>query len=149
MQQILVKSQPTRCPISAQGASLSPLLIHLSSVQILQPYTCIYIRDSGLPQAISYRVFYPSCSFGVQLSAYPAARKASGPKDGNKEASSYITLNYSISIHLDHSTLPFCSSVYGTRHLKVMPLSVYYICRVSSIYLKAHSLSLQKKITSQ
>ena len=146
---ILVESQPTRCPISARGASLSPFLIRLSYIQVLQPYTCIQVRDGGLPQAISYGVFYPSYSFSVRLRAYPAARNALGPRDGGKEASSCIALDRSIRVCLDHSIIPFYSLVYSTRHLKVIPLSTYYIYKVSPVYLKAHSSSLQKKITSQ
>jgi len=67
---------------------------------------------------------------------------ASGPKDGGKEASSCIALDYSIRVYLDRLAPLFYSSVYGARHLKVIPLSAYYIYRVSPIYLKARSLLL-------
>jgi hypothetical protein len=77
-----------------------------------------------------YGVFHLSYLFGVQLSAYLAVRKASGPKDSGKEAPSCIAFDL------------FCSLVYSTWHLKVMPLSVYNVCKVSFIYLKAHLLSL-------
>ena len=149
IRQILVKLQPTRCLINAQGPSLSPLLTRLSSVQVLQLYTCIQVSDGGLPQAISYGVLHPSCSFGVRLSAQPVVRKASGPRDRGKEASSYIALNRTVRVRPDRSAPPFCSSVYGARHLKVMPSSAHYVCRVSPIYLKAYLSSLQKKTTSQ
>ena len=149
IQQILVKLQPTRCPINAQGASLSPLLIYLSSIQVLQPYICIWVRDSSLPQATSQGVLHPSCLFGVRLSAYPAARNASSPRDGGKEASSCIALDRTIRVRPDRSALLFCSSVYGAQHSKVIPSSAHYIYKVSPIYLKARLLSLQKKTTSQ
>ena len=147
--QILVKSQPTRYLISTRGAGLSPLLICLSSVQVLQLYICIQIRDSVLPQAISYGVFYPSCLFSIRLRAYLVARNASSPRDSSKEASSCIALDRSIRVRPDRSTLLFYSLVYGTRYSKEMPSSTYHIYKVSPIYLKARSLSLQRKITSQ
>ena len=148
-QQILVESQPTRCPIDARGASLSPLLICLSSIQVLQPYICIWVRDGSLPQATSQGVLHPSYSFGVRLSAQPAARKASSPRDGGKEASSCIALDRSIRVRPDRSAPPFYSSVYGARHSKVIPSSAHHICKVSPVYPKARSSSLQKKTTSQ
>jgi hypothetical protein len=89
-----------------------------------------------------YGVFHLSYLFGVQLSAYLAVRKASGPKDSGKEAPSCIAFDRSINVYLDCFTLLFCSLVYSTWHLKVMPLSVYNVCKVSFIYLKAHLLSL-------
>ena len=137
IRQILVELQPTRYPINARGASLSPLLICLSSVQVLQPYICIWVRDGSLPQATSQGVLHPSCLFRVQLRAYLAARNASSPRDGGKEASSCIALDRSIRVRLDRSTLLFCSLVYRARYLKVIPLSAHYIYRVSPIYLKA------------
>jgi hypothetical protein len=60
-----------------------------------------------------YGVFHPSCSFGVWLSVYPAARKASSFRDGNKETPSCIALDRSISVRPDRSTPLFCSLVYG------------------------------------
>ena len=79
---------------------------------------------------------------------YLIVRKASSPKDGGKEASTYIDLNRSIRVLLDRSAILFCSSVYGARHLKVMPLSAYYVSRVSSVCLNTCLLLLQKKTTS-
>ena len=149
IQQILVKLQPTRYPINAQGASLSPLLIYLSSIQVLQPYIYIQVRDSSLPQATSQGVLHPSCLFGVRLRAYPVVRKASSPRDGGKEASSCIALDRTIRVHLDRSALLFYSLVYRARHLKVIPSSTHHIWKVSPICPKAYSLSLQKKTTSQ
>ena len=148
IRQILVESQPTRCLISARGSSLSPLLICLSSVQVLQLY--IYIgKRRQLAVCNLYGVFYSSCLFGVRLRAYLVVRNASSPRDGGKEASSCIALDRSIRVRLNRSTLLFYSLVYSARYLKVMPLSAHYICKVSPVYLKACSLSLQKKIISQ
>jgi hypothetical protein len=95
-----------------------------------------------------YGVFHPNCLFGVRLSAYPVVRKASGPRDGGKDASSCIALDRSIRVRPDCSALPFCSLVYGARHSKVTPSSAYYVCKVSSVCLNARSSSLQKKTTS-
>ena len=91
---------------------------------------------------ISYGVFHSSCLFGVRLRAYLVVRNALGPRDGGKEASSCIALNRSIRVHLDRLAPLFCSSVYGARHLKVMPLSAHYVYRVSPICPKACLLSL-------
>ena len=91
---------------------------------------------------ISYGVFHSSCLFGVRLRAYLVVRNALGPRDGGKEASSYIALDRSIRVRLDRSTLPFYSLVYGARYLKVIPSSAHYIYKVSPVYLKARSLSL-------
>jgi hypothetical protein len=60
-----------------------------------------------------YRVFYPSCLFGVWLSVYPVVKKAFSSKNGGKEALSYIALDHSINVHLDCSALLFCSLVYS------------------------------------
>ena len=89
-----------------------------------------------------YRVLYPSCLFRVRLSAYLVVRKASGPRDGGKEASSCIALDRTIRVRPDRSTLLFCSLVYGARHLKVIPSSAHHICKVSPICLKARLSSL-------
>ena len=40
-------------------------------------------------------------------------KNTSSPKNSSKEASSYITLNYSIRVHLNYSTSPFYSLVYS------------------------------------
>jgi len=73
---------------------------------------------------------------------YPVVKNTSSPRDSGKEASICIALNRSIRVCPDHSALLFYSLVYGTRHLKVIPSSAHYICKVSPIYLKARSLSL-------
>ena len=89
-----------------------------------------------------YGVFYPSYLFSIRLRAYLVVRNASGPRDGSKEASSYIALDRSIRVCLDRSALLFYSLVYRARHLKVMPSSMHHICSISTIYLKARLLSL-------
>ena len=76
------------------------------------------------------------------MRAYLAVRKASSPKNGGKEAFNCIALNHSISVYLDYSALLFCSLIYGAWHLKVMPLSVHYVSKVSSICLNTCSLLL-------
>jgi len=70
------------------------------------------------------------------------ARNASSPRDRGKEASSCIALDRTIRVRPDRSAPLFCSSVYGARHSKVMPLSAHHIYKVSPIYPKVYSLSL-------
>jgi len=76
------------------------------------------------------------------------ARNASSPRDGGKEASSCIALDRSIRVRPDRLAPPFCSSVYGARHLKVMPLSAHYVYSISLVCPNIHLLLLQKQTTS-
>ena len=65
------------------------------------------------------------------------AKKASSPRDSGKEAPSCIAFDCTIRVYPERSAPPVCFLVYGAWHLKVMPLSLHYVYKVSSICLKA------------